>query len=72
MTYLGFAIVGVIFSFTIIAMRFKMKRTARFIERSRLSSGGMVRHGMVFDSKRGVGVVGTTAKSDRWYRRLME
>lgn len=72
MAYLGFAITGLIFAWTLIAGRWKMKSNARRMELEKASGvGSLVSHGMVYDKKRGVGVKRDSKPSDNWFQKLI-
>lgn len=72
MVYLGFAIGGIVFAWTVLTVRWKMKSTAKKMSQEGIANtGSHTTHGMVYDHKRGVGVKSTSSASQTWFKRLM-
>lgn len=72
MVYLGFAIIGVIFAWTVAVGRWRMKATAKNMLREGVSNtGSRIVHGMVYDHERGIGVKSTSKHSSAWFKELI-
>lgn len=72
MAYLGVAITGVLFAWTMIVGRWKMKSNAKKMAREKSAGlGSLVSHGMVYDNVRGVGVKRDSKPSDNWFQKLI-